>query len=75
VLLAPAPRLLLEQCAAAAGTTAEDRATTLIMRDAHAQGLLHAEALPVAPTRRSLIEPIGDDELSRFAIENPCGSC
>ena len=58
-----------------AGTTAEEHAATLVLRDAQAKGILVSAKPARAPDRESVIVPAGDDALSRFARECAIGVC
>jgi hypothetical protein len=81
VALAPATRLLLEQCAGAAGTVAEEHATTLILRDAQSRGLLGCDVAS-APSvdvtkapRRSVIAPLTPEWEVELAAYPPPALC
>ncbi len=69
--------MLLENCAVAAGTTADEHATTLILRDAHAKGLLSSDlSSSRAPSaRRSVIAPFSDEWALELAAYPTIGSC
>ena len=75
VPLARATRLLLEQCAAAAGTVAEEHATALILRDAQARGLLRGEGARAVATRPSVITPLTPDWELELAAYPPPALC
>ena len=74
-------RVLLEQCAGAAGTTADEHVTTLILRDAHRLGLLPGatdtapERTPPASGRPSVIAPFSPEWERELLTYPPAGLC
>ena len=73
-------RVLLEQCAGAAGTTADEHVTTLILRDAHRRGLLPGATSPAparttASGRPSVIAPFSPEWERELLTYPPAGLC